>query len=274
MGEKARRLFSEVGNSGGLVAKMRLASLARITSTQADTIEDTPEVLARLEDAVRRLRMEAQAKADAQAKLEAQTKTDAQSKSDAQGSAGTEGTVVRMQSAGDDANVLRRHLQTYVELMSQRSLLLGNVEATVRTINEAASVALNCERVSVWFLDEAQTKITCADLFVRTGHTHSAGTELFAKDFAPYFRALSTERTIAAADAHRDPRTECFSTVYLAPLGINSMLDVPIILGDKMVGVVCHEHVGPMRKWNSDEETFGYLMGNFVALALERRAKT
>jgi hypothetical protein len=255
MGEQALRFFGEAGSIGGLVAQMRLASLAKLTSTEAGAVEDSPEVLRRLEEAVRRLR--------------AQTHT----RPEGQAAVGYEGTVVPMQSTNDEVRLLRRQLQTYVELMSQRSLLLGDIQGTIRRINEAASVSINVERVSVWFLDEARTKITCADLFVRSTRKHTSGNELFAKDAPHYFRALGFERTIAANDAHRDPRTSCFSASYLTPLGINSMLDVPISHGDKMVGVVCHEHVGPKRKWNIDEETFGYLMANFVALALERRGK-
>jgi GAF domain-containing protein len=57
----------------------------------------------------------------------------------------------------------------------------------------------------------------------------------------------------------------------LKPLGINSMLDVPIWVNRAMVGVVCHEHRGPKRTWNRDEETFAYLMSSFIALALERK---
>ena len=83
--------------------------------------------------------------------------------------------------------------------------------------------------------------------------------------------ALKEERTIAAHDAHTDPRTSCFSQGYLGPLGIGALLDVPIWVDGRMWGVVCHEHVGPARKWTVDEERFGYLMANFVALALERR---
>jgi len=37
-----------------------------------------------------------------------------------------------------------------------------------------------------------------------------------------------------------------------------------------MVGVICHEHVGPMRTWDADEERFAYLMSTLVALAMER----
>ena len=50
------------------------------------------------------------------------------------------------------------------------------------------------------------------------------------------------------------------------------MLDVPIWVDQKMVGVICHEHRGPKRQWNSDEETFAYLMSNFVTLTLELQA--
>jgi GAF domain-containing protein len=174
-------------------------------------------------------------------------------------------------SVDSEAKVLRAHLRTYLDLMTQRSLFLSDLQTTIRRIDEAAATVLRVERVSVWFLDSTATKITCADLFVRSTRAHSSGTELFAKDFAPYFRALRTQRTIAANDAHTDPSTSCFSEVYLTPLGINSMLDVPILHEQKMVGVICHEHVGPRRTWNSDDENFAYLMSNFVALALEKR---
>lgn len=252
MGERCRDYFEQADRLGGLVARMRLASLAQITSAEASTVEDRPEILERLEHVMTRLRSEFDGAAPP--------------KSGA-------GAVVSARVGGADASTLRRHLSTHVDLLSQRSLFLGDVDATVRRVDEAASTALDVERVSVWFLDPARTKITSADLFERSKRAHSAGVELFAKDFEPYFRALSSERTIAAHDAHSDPRTSCFSASYLRPLGISSMLDVPIWVSGDMVGVVCHEHVGPKRTWNSDEETFAYLVSNFVAMALELRAR-
>jgi len=254
MADRALRCFEDAGKIAGLTGRMKLASLARLTSTEAASVEDTPEVLKRLEDALAQLRAEHGRNAET-APL---TK---------------EGTIAIMHSGTPEAKLLRAQLQTFGELMTQRRLFLGDVNATVRRINEGAAQALGVERVSVWFLDDARTKISCVDLFVRTTRQHSSGIELFAKDFAPYFKALESERTIAAGDAHKDVRTSCFSQSYLTPLGINSMLDVPIWLGEKMVGVICHEHVGAKRSWNSDEETFAYLMANFVSLALEGRPK-
>ena len=163
-------------------------------------------------------------------------------------------------------------LPFYLDLMAQRNVLLPSVKETIRRVTEAASSTLGVQRVSVWLCDERNTKISCADLFDASIAKHSTGTELFAKDFASYFRALERERTIAAHDAHSDPRTSCFSVPYLKPLGINSLLDVPFFLNRRMLGVICHEHVGPKRNWDSDEETFAYLMASFIALAYERNA--
>jgi GAF domain-containing protein len=249
MGKRLQRAFEEAGNLGGLVGKMRLASMAQLTSTEAETVEDRPELVLRVQTALDEIR-----KQFAGAEREDRNAPSA----------------VQPGLDDDQSLVLRRHLNTYLDMMSQRSLFLGNVDATIRRVNEAACSAIDVERVSVWYCDPPQTKIWCVDLFQRAQAIHSGGSELFAKDFAAYFRALRGERTIAAHDAQVDARTSCFTEVYLKPLGIGALLDVPIWVGRTMIGVVCHEHVGPKRVWTKDEETFAYLMSNFVALAVER----
>lgn len=254
MGERGRAYFEEANRMGGLIAKIRLASAARITSTEASDGNDDDEMLARLERAMGAVRAEF-------------------GREEAKPKAADVGSVAAPNQSTNATRVLRKYMQTYGDLMAQRSLFLVDIDATVRRIDEAASSTLEVARVSVWFLDDQRTKISCADLFEREAKKHSSGIELFARDYGTYFEALQSQRTIAAHDAHRDPRTSCFSASYLTPLGINSMLDVPIWLGPKMVGVICHEHVGPKRTWNSDEESFAYLMSSFVSLALERAKK-
>ena len=47
------------------------------------------------------------------------------------------------------------------------------------------------------------------------------------------------------------------------------MLDAPIRVGGRMVGVLCNEHVGTARAWTPEEERFAGSIADFVALALE-----
>lgn len=166
----------------------------------------------------------------------------------------------------EQAARLRLHNRVFVELMGQRSALFSEPLAAFGRVTEAAARTLDVARASIWFYDSGKTGITCIDLFEKESNKHSDGVVLAAKDFPAYFKGLLQERTIAADDAHTHPMTREFSEVYLKPLGIHSMLDVPIWVEGEMVGVVCHEHVGPARKWTPDEENFAYLMGTIAAL--------
>jgi signal transduction histidine kinase len=134
---------------------------------------------------------------------------------------------------------------------------------------KTASDVLNVERASIWLYTEDRQRIRCAELFERSRETHSSGLELTEKDFPRYFAALRSERTITAHDAQQDSRTNEFSESYLQPLGITSMLDAPIRVGGRMIGVVCNEHVGKSRSWTVEEETLAGSLSDLVSLAIE-----
>ena len=50
------------------------------------------------------------------------------------------------------------------------------------------------------------------------------------------------------------------------------MLDAPVFLRGKMVGVVCHEHTKTARRWQLAEELLAGTFADFVALVLETAA--
>jgi len=145
----------------------------------------------------------------------------------------------------------------------------GNLEDSLRAISRLAAETLGIARTTIWFYDDTRTQLSCAQLYERDTDRHSAGIALAAADYPAYFKALEKERAIAANDAATDPRTREFKPAYLTPLGITSMLDAPIRAGGKMIGVVCHEHVGPARIWEPDEESFAGSVADLVALSLE-----
>ena len=143
----------------------------------------------------------------------------------------------------------------------------------MREITETAARVLAVERVGVWWFDDSRSKIRCVHSFELSRAKHGAGGELASEEYPAYFAALEEERTIAAADAHVDPRTMEFSRTYLTPLGISSMLDVPVRVAGRMAGIVCHEHVGVKRVWTVDEEAFAAGVASLVALAVETEAR-
>jgi GAF domain-containing protein len=47
------------------------------------------------------------------------------------------------------------------------------------------------------------------------------------------------------------------------------MLDVPIKIGDRLVGVVCLEHTGPIRAWQPEDQQFAAFVSSLVSLVVE-----
>jgi signal transduction histidine kinase len=143
----------------------------------------------------------------------------------------------------------------------------GHLPAAFAEITEAGAQALGIERCSVWLLDEAGERLHCFDLYEKTAHRHTRGMELRATDYPAYFRGLAEERALAAEDARNDPRTAALGD-YLRAQGIGALLDAPIRYGERLVGVVCHEHVGPPRLFGAEACGFAGSMGDFAARAL------
>ncbi len=136
-------------------------------------------------------------------------------------------------------------------------------------ILETAAQSLEVERVSIWYYNEPRSAILCDDLFILSRKMHECGTILEAAHYPNYFRALEANRTIAAHEAQSDSRTADFTESYLRPLGITSMLDIPIWLHGRVVGILCHEHVAPARIWTHDEQEFANAVADMLTLALE-----
>ena len=162
----------------------------------------------------------------------------------------------------------QRQQSAAVKLVTNESVVAGDLKGATRAITEVASEALEVERTSVWLLSKDRRELRCVDLFERTPKTHSEDIVLCADSYLHYFEALKTGRAIDAHDCRTDPRTIEFTDGHLVPLGITSMLDVAIRVSGEVVGVVCHEHVGIQRTWMADEITFVGEIADQVARTL------
>ena len=169
----------------------------------------------------------------------------------------------------DNEARLRKQNSSLVELARGDDLYRGDLPAALKGITEVAARTVEVERASVWLYEEDRSCIVCLDLYERSLDCHSKGMRLQTADHPAYFAALEEGRAIAAHDARNDPQTREFAESYLGPLGITSMLDAPIRVSGRIVGVVCLEHVGPIRRWTPDEESFAGSSADLVTLATE-----
>ncbi|MFM7050607.1 MAG: PAS domain S-box protein [Planctomycetota bacterium] len=140
-------------------------------------------------------------------------------------------------------------------------------------VTRKVAQALEVRRVSVWLFDATHDKICCEHLFNGGESGNGGGMCLQRVDHPAYFRAVESKIPVRADDAHTHLATRSFSAGYLAPLGINSMLDAPIRLGEDIAGVLCCEHTGPARHWTNDEEEFTLAVAAIVLIFLENERR-
>ena len=163
---------------------------------------------------------------------------------------------------------LRNHNLVLTQLAQNQTLYQGDLKAALGKITETAVKNIGMERASVWLYDETGMKIQCFDLFEGSCNQHSEGFSLSAADYPAYFAALQQDQPIATDDAYNDPRTREFSVCY-SRLNVTSVLDTPIKLEGKTVGVLCMEAVGVAHHWTLEDQNFACSLGNLVSLVLE-----
>jgi diguanylate cyclase (GGDEF)-like protein/PAS domain S-box-containing protein len=184
---------------------------------------------------------------------------------------GREGDPAPVRAAAD-ADRTHRELEL-LELLRQWPRFEADRVQALMQLTEAAARALAVRRVSVWRLDASRQVLRCDDLFETAGGQHQHDVELRASAYPAYFRALEVDDLIVADDALHDPRTREFGETYLVPQGIGAMLDAPIRVGGKAIGVLCHEHVGPARVWTLEEQKDARLLAGLASLAFENEAR-
>jgi signal transduction histidine kinase len=72
---------------------------------------------------------------------------------------------------------------------------------------------------------------------------------------------------------HGDPRTVELQD-YVRARHVTSMLDVPVWTRGLLTGVLCHEHVGPQRRWTPSELNFAMAIAQTIGATLEGYARS
>ncbi len=147
----------------------------------------------------------------------------------------------------------------------------GDRRRALESTTRLCARTLGVRRVGVWFFDGGMLR--CEVLYDLEADEHRAGESLEMARFPTYAGALTQRRAIVAPDAASHPLTRELAAEYLAPAGIGSLLDAPLYMDGEVVGVVCHEHVGPPREWAQRDIDFASTAADMCSMLLEQAAR-
>jgi PAS domain S-box-containing protein len=142
----------------------------------------------------------------------------------------------------------------------------GKVEEGAKALTKEVIDTMNVDRCSIWLYNSDKSSIICQQLYIKSEDNWYQNIELFRKDFTPYFDHLLEDPIIIAVNAEEHTATKCFADSYLKPLGIKSMLDVPIIHRGKVIGVICIESFNT-HDWNKSEVDFAQMLSSLYTFA-------
>ncbi len=142
----------------------------------------------------------------------------------------------------------------------------ATLDQAYATAVRVSADALKCARVGIWRFDEGDDRLVCHCLFTAATGQATRGEILDARQFPTYVATLRERRAIAVKDALTHPTTRELAMPYLNVHGIVSLLDAPIIVDGRVVGVVCHEHATTPREFSQREVDFAGSVADMVAL--------
>jgi PAS domain S-box-containing protein len=167
------------------------------------------------------------------------------------------------------AATLSLHNQVFAKLASDEKFRLGDLMANIQVLTETVAQTINVERVSLWMEKQDSIYWECLNQFILSSNQHSVEPDLPIAEFPNYYEALKNELVIPITDALRDPRTCELGADYLETFAIASMLEIPIRQKAITIGVLCIEHIGEMRTWTLEEQSFARSVGDLVVIAIE-----
>lgn len=160
----------------------------------------------------------------------------------------------------------RKLNKTLISQLHNSLFYEGKLTDGAKLLTKEVAESVNADRCSIWLYSKEKISIKCVQLYLKAENDWQSGMELFSKDCLSYFDNLNTNPIIIANDALTHPATSCFKENYLIPLGIKSMLDVPIIYRGLVIGVLCIESF-TFKEWVEEEVNFAQTLSSLFTFA-------
>ena len=156
--------------------------------------------------------------------------------------------------------------EVLVHQSSNELFYTGNIVEGAKLVVKEVVDSVSADRTSIWLFNEDRDSIILQQLYIKLEDAFYQDIILNKTDFEPYFLSLEENPIIVANDAENHHATSCFLEGYLKPLGVKSMLDVPIWYGGLLIGVICIESLSP-RIWKTEEIHFSQILSSLYSFA-------
>ncbi len=150
-------------------------------------------------------------------------------------------------------------------LLARHSFIYtGDVKSIGKLCTQIIVDTLDISRAGFWLYNT--NHISCDALFTKSSQQFTSGDILNDKDFVDFFTLLRKEPFVMANDAPSHIYTKELKETYLRKYHIQSLLFVPIIHNQQIIGVLSQEQTHKQRVWQKIEINFLFQVAELISL--------
>lgn len=166
------------------------------------------------------------------------------------------------------------YINTIERLAKSQFLRSGDIKRYTQEILKESASVLNCERTNAWTFNKNADVLCSLNSFNSKSNKFKIEDCLNEIHLPNYFNYLKKGEIIVSNNARDEKINEELLNIYIKPLKITSMIDVPIRSEGEMIGLICFEHVDTKHEWTIGEQKFAQSVAQLLSLALETNKKT
>jgi two-component sensor histidine kinase len=161
-----------------------------------------------------------------------------------------------------------------IESLSKSSFISeGDINGLAKFILPKATELLKIERANIWLNNADDTGMDCLLAYKRRNNEFYTEPSLNKEELPLYFEHIRKNEIIISIDVQQESFNQELLQDYLIPLDIQSMMEVPIISGGKLKGIICFEHLHNKKDWSNDEQHFAVALTQLFIITMETREK-
>ena len=162
---------------------------------------------------------------------------------------------------------IRKYNEVIKQLTEKSFSGKENFNDFLKYLLEIVSKSIDISRVSFWNYNTDY--IECVKLYLLQKDEYQKGLKLYKKDFPVYFETLEKESQIISPNVYESEESYALMSNYFKSNNIKSMLDSPIYINGKFIGILCLESTTKYKNWDTEDINFSRSICDFIAIAIE-----
>jgi len=169
------------------------------------------------------------------------------------------------------ASKIRIHNQIIKQLTSRSYSNDENFNTVLKNIIQ--TVANNCDidRISYW--SHIGEGIKCESIYYLKSKRFEKNFVLNKSDFSKYFEGIETGLQIVASNVYENKILEELCYEYFPKNNIKSLLDTPIFINNKVVGILCFEIIENSKEWDNEDINFARSIADLIGISIETQMR-